>query len=246
MIELAMLSGPIIGAIIGYGTNWIAVKMLFHPRKPIAVFGKTLPFTPGIIPKRQPKLAKAIAATVSNQLLTEEALKGMLLTDEMKDKISCSVLQFVENQTDNRTSLHQVSDKIGDGIASMIIHALNDVVKGTFLAMMVNESTLENLRPLVTEKIGKITLGEIATLTVDSGADIGGLAEKIYVDLLEKHLSDLLKVLDLEGMIEKKVAELDVMELERLLLGIMKKELDTVVWLGAVIGFVIGGVNILI
>ena len=47
---LAKLSGPIIGAIIGYFTNYIAVKMLFYPRKEIKVFGHVLPFTPGAIP----------------------------------------------------------------------------------------------------------------------------------------------------------------------------------------------------
>ena len=60
-------SGPIIGAIIGYITNFIAVKMLFHPYKPIKIFGFTLPFTPGIIPKRKPKLAKAISRAVGDR-----------------------------------------------------------------------------------------------------------------------------------------------------------------------------------
>ena len=42
---------PLIGAVIGYFTNMIAVKMLFYPRKPIYVFGHQLPLTPGAIPK---------------------------------------------------------------------------------------------------------------------------------------------------------------------------------------------------
>lgn len=45
------IAGPVIGAVIGYFTNFIAVKMLFHPKKEIKVFGHKLPFTPGAIPK---------------------------------------------------------------------------------------------------------------------------------------------------------------------------------------------------
>ncbi len=40
---LQQLSGPVIGAIIGYCTNYIAVKMLFYPRKEIYVCGHKLP-----------------------------------------------------------------------------------------------------------------------------------------------------------------------------------------------------------
>ena len=56
---LKYLAGPLIGAVIGYCTNYIAVKMLFYPRKEIRVFGHRLPFTPGAIPKGQQRLAKA-------------------------------------------------------------------------------------------------------------------------------------------------------------------------------------------
>ena len=41
---------PLIGAGIGYVTNWIAIKMMFRPTKAIKIGKFTLPFTPGIIP----------------------------------------------------------------------------------------------------------------------------------------------------------------------------------------------------
>ena len=70
---------PIIGAIIGYETNWIAVKMLFRPRKEVRVFGKRLPFTPGVIPRGQARLAKAVGNVVETQLLTPEYMGEKLL-----------------------------------------------------------------------------------------------------------------------------------------------------------------------
>ena len=72
---LEKLAGPLIGAVIGYCTNYIAVKMLFYPKKEIKIWGHKLPFTPGAIPKGKPRLAKAIGNIVANTLLTEEDLK---------------------------------------------------------------------------------------------------------------------------------------------------------------------------
>ena len=80
MQYLHYLSGPLVGAIIGYFTNYIAVKMLFHPYKPVKIFGKTLPFTPGVIPKNKPRLAHAIARAVADVLLTKQDIAG-LITD---------------------------------------------------------------------------------------------------------------------------------------------------------------------
>ena len=54
-MTLQNLSGPIIGAIIGYCTNYIAVKMLFYPRNEVKVCGHKVPFTPGAIPKGKPR-----------------------------------------------------------------------------------------------------------------------------------------------------------------------------------------------
>ena len=49
---LNVLSGPVIGAAIGYITNDIAIRMLFRPHKAVYVFGRRLPFTPGIVPRK--------------------------------------------------------------------------------------------------------------------------------------------------------------------------------------------------
>nr|MBQ5810948.1 DUF445 family protein [Clostridia bacterium] len=84
---LHYILGPLIGALIGYLTNFIAVKMLFRPYTPKKLFGKTLPFTPGIIPKRKDALAKAIGNAVGHRLFTGDDLKDLLLAEKTKDKV---------------------------------------------------------------------------------------------------------------------------------------------------------------
>ena len=76
---------PVAGAIIGYFTNDIAIKMLFRPYKPIYIGKRQLPFTPGLIPRNQERLAKRIADTIMGSLLTPgelQTLAGRLLQTE--------------------------------------------------------------------------------------------------------------------------------------------------------------------
>ena len=87
MSILHYLGGPLIGAVIGYCTNYIAVKMLFRPYKEIKIGGFTLPFTPGIIPKRQKDLARAVGNAVGNSLVTESDLNEMLLSESLENSV---------------------------------------------------------------------------------------------------------------------------------------------------------------
>ena len=68
---------PVAGAIIGYFTNDIAIKMLFRPYKPIYIGKRQLPFTPGLIPRNQERLAKRISDTIMGSLLTPDELQNL-------------------------------------------------------------------------------------------------------------------------------------------------------------------------
>lgn len=62
---------PLVGGAIGWLTNLLAIKMLFHPRKP--VMGMQ-----GLLPRRQQDLAASVGDVVGNELVpTDELLKGL-------------------------------------------------------------------------------------------------------------------------------------------------------------------------
>jgi uncharacterized membrane protein YheB (UPF0754 family) len=65
---------PLTGALIGYSTNWLAIRMLFRPHGEKRVFGLRLPFTPGLIPKNKARLAKKMGEAVGTRVLTAEIL----------------------------------------------------------------------------------------------------------------------------------------------------------------------------
>ena len=65
---------PVLGAIIGYVTNAVAIRMLFRPYREWRLLKVRVPFTPGIIPRQRYKLAENIGQMVSDELLTEDTL----------------------------------------------------------------------------------------------------------------------------------------------------------------------------
>ena len=96
MIELStlwpLIVPPIAGAVIGYFTNDIAIQMLFRPYKAIYLGKFQLPFTPGLIPSNQPRLAKRVSDTIMGSLLTPEELqrlaKKLLETERVESALT--------------------------------------------------------------------------------------------------------------------------------------------------------------
>lgn len=74
---LTLAVPPIAGGVIGYFTNDLAIKMLFRPYKPILLGSYQLPFTPGLIPRNQERLAKRVSDTIMGSLLTPEELQRL-------------------------------------------------------------------------------------------------------------------------------------------------------------------------
>ncbi|MDR2719020.1 MAG: DUF445 family protein, partial [Treponema sp.] len=81
---LLFIIPPVAGAIIGFVTNAIAIKMLFRPLREIRVFGLRLPFTPGILPRQRKRLAVSIGSMVERELLTAEVLRNRLANIDIK------------------------------------------------------------------------------------------------------------------------------------------------------------------
>ena len=67
---------PIAGALIGYMTNWLAIRMLFRPLRAHYLFGIHIPLTPGIIPRRRTELAESIGRMVATDLLGPESVRA--------------------------------------------------------------------------------------------------------------------------------------------------------------------------
>lgn len=74
---LLLVAPPIAGGIIGYFTNDLAIKMLFRPYKALYLGDRRLPFTPGLIPRNQERLARRVSETITGSLLDPDALQDI-------------------------------------------------------------------------------------------------------------------------------------------------------------------------
>ncbi len=284
-------SGPIIGAVIGYCTNYIAVKMLFYPRKELKVCGHKVPFTPGAIPKGKPRLAKAIGSTVANMLLTEEDMKQKMLSAETEEAVINKMMEGLSGKVytgvgkicatyEEYTALkakvsENITGQIMDSIEKMdlktvIMREAERVIKektaGTMLAMFLNDEMLgtfmqpvgdelenyiaENSRAFVQKEVEEKMLVLEQKSMLDVCNEMNLQEEKIregirsaYRSVSEKAVSGILKNVNISMMIEEKINEMQIEELEKMVLTIMKKELDTIVNLGALVGGILGILN---
>ena len=113
---------PLFGAIIGYFTNWLAIKMLFRPLAPKYFMGKQLPFTPGVIPSRRDELADRIGEVISTYLINDQELKRVLLEprvhQELAEKLEQGWLHWVDNEQDLAQFVDLYSETTLDDILS--------------------------------------------------------------------------------------------------------------------------------
>jgi len=68
---------------------------------------------------------------------------------------------------------------------------------------------------------------------------------KAYEDIIAKNLSGVLETVNISEVVCSKINELDLQELERIIMVLIKKELNALIWLGGLLGIVMGFVGVL-
>ena len=294
--------GPVVGAVIGYITNDIALRMLFRPHQAKYFMGIHIPFTPGIIPKEKHRIAASIGKAVSENLMNREVLEKSLLSDEMLSKVGSAIDEFVTTQSGNDETIeqfarHYLTDDdinamrtdVSNGIVKMITSKLQDNSLGDKIAHMATEHALEKTRNslagrfgadmlvqavaqpiekimakhineilqnnsqqmiqgLVTEESNHLmglTMRELMTDHAEQVAQIKGGILNAYRVIITEHLPRILQDIDISTIIEQRINEMDMNEAEAIIMDVMKKELRAIVWLGALLGSIMGTINAL-
>ncbi len=188
---------PIIAAFIGWFTNYLAVKMLFHPKNPIRFLGFTIQ---GVFPKRQELFAQKLGTVVSKELISIDELLA-----KIKDSNSSKeILPFIEARIDQF-----IHTKLKEEIP--------------LLSMFIKDSTIEKIKGGMVSEV-----------------------EKILPDVMQKLSDNLKSQVNVEQIVFEKVKNFSSDKLEEILYSIMKKEFVFIEIIGAVLGFLIGVIQILI
>lgn len=186
---LRVLILAIIGGLIGYITNVIAIKLIFRPINPIKVPIFNIEII-GMIPKRKKEIAINIGRIVEEQFLSIDEITNNLVTEQDKEYII-------------------------DYIKVKIKLILNE-------KMVLIPSTI---RSLVQNYISEIIEDEVR-----EGID----------ELCEEMIAKASNRINIKEIIENKINELDLYELEIIILQIVKNELRHIEILGLILGFFIG------
>ncbi|AYF54051.1 DUF445 family protein [Clostridium botulinum] len=121
-----ILFSAIVGAVIGYITNWLAIKMLFRPHKEKRIFGIKIPFTPGLIPKEQGRIAKSVGDAVGNHLLTKEAMVDALKDNKVDDKFKQLINKKIKSIINKNISIKdQLRNIIGVQFERIVFNSKN-------------------------------------------------------------------------------------------------------------------------
>lgn len=188
---------PVISAFIGWITNWVAIKMLFHPREEKSVLGIKIQ---GIFPKRQRQFAEKLGGLVARELISFDEIAGKINSPETVQK----ALPTIESHVN-----HFIDTKLKEEIP--------------LLSMFITDNTLV--------KIKKGIVQEVETMMPEL---LGGLLDGMKRDL------------NVEKIVTDKVIAFSSDKLEDILMSIMKKEFKFVELVGAVLGFLIGLLQVLL
>ncbi len=208
---------PILGAFIGYITNWLAIKMLFKPYEPKYIFGVHIPFTPGLIPRRREEIAEAIAKTVEEHILPQNKLIKLFESSGYKERLHKRVELVIDDLIDS--IVEDIRKTIKDGISIGKIN-IKGVVLLTALDKIIDKA-VDNLKEKLKKK----------------------LIEKAS-DRIEKHIEEeipiLIKQLNIRQMVIETFMEIDIQTLEKIVIGFSENQLKHITYTGAVLGFLIG------
>lgn len=324
-MEASYIIAPLLGGVIGYITNDIAIRMLFRPHKAKYVFGIHIPFTPGIIPKEKGRIAEAVGGVISENLMNKEVLERYLLSEDMIGKIRSAAEEFIATQQRNNETVAQflghylskeeidtISQNINRSITKQTYEKLADSSVGEKVARIAIDHVAQKLTidgaqellaglggalhglggmaaglfggnivakflGLLREPAEHFLANNINTMLKSNGEEIvsnmiGGevdnflnkpvckllegheeqlnqavnTVESIYRNVITDHLPKILDSIDISKIVRERINEMDVNETEKLIFQVMDKELKAIVWLGALLGLVMGSINILI
>jgi uncharacterized membrane protein YheB (UPF0754 family) len=187
---------PFLGAVIGYVTNAIAIRMLFRPLAEIRVLGVRLPLTPGIIPKQRGQLAESIGQMVSRELLTEEAVRRQLATENFQIKLEQNIDSLLGDII--TTPLAELQK----GNQELVFTSVEGFLSEGLYSFFSSRSFIHGVRGIlsrVVRSLGEKRIGELI-----GEAPVGALVVERLIPLLSQPESRGKIARALEGWLERR------------------------------------------
>ncbi len=160
---------PLVGAVIGWLTNYVAIKLLFRPHYPTKILGLTFQ---GLIPKRRKEISRSIAQVIEKELLNSKDLGQALGGMDLKKEVE----QIVENVVEHRIKPAKIKKiplvgLVSDSLTAQLKHLLSkeillhlDKKKSAFAK---NFSSKLDVKNLLASRIDKLDSHKFEGLLTD-------------------------------------------------------------------------------
>jgi uncharacterized membrane protein YheB (UPF0754 family) len=220
---LLFIIPPVAGAIIGYVTNAIAIKMLFRPLREIRVFGIRVPFTPGILPRQRKRLAVSIGAMVERELLTAEVLRNRLANIDIKN------FQGIVTEFLRRDDVRKEFESKGRILMRNIFSKMNTFQR-FFISAGQYDQTMEQKMPEIIDEL----IGSVESLLQEDRIKAKILAA------VDGQIENILASIDIKTLVAERIDSLDMERVERIILDVMADQFKWINVFGGLLGFLIG------
>jgi len=214
---------PVAGAIIGYVTNAIAIKMLFRPLNPIYIFGFKLPFTPGILPRQRKRLAISIGAMVERELLTAEVLRNRLANIDVKN------FQGIVTEFLRRDDIRKEFESKGRVLMRNIFFKMNTLQR-FFISVGQYDQTLEQRMPEIIDEL----ISSVETLLQEDRIKAKILAA------VDGQIENILASINIKTLVSDRIDSLEMVRVEKIILDVMADQFKWINVFGGLLGFLIG------
>lgn len=169
-----------IGGLVGFGTNWVAIKMLFHPR--VRVFG-----VQGVVPARRLELARSVGITLEEHLISGDRMHRLLVgsgaVNQAIDKLATHLPRLLEDPDARELITREVTGTIQETMGDVIVSAkskLKDKARSNFSALLGGGTAAASLGPLA---------GVMAAGAIKSGI-LDGVVDKLVDNMAEEMRRD--------------------------------------------------------
>ncbi len=175
--------------------------------------------------------------------------------DRFIDKISESIHETVKEADIGNIIQEKINEETGEKFKGSIMgllggKAISDTISREVrdkINIYIDENGKEIIRGMVQKEVEKYTkscIGDVTTKVGLSDFDLVSFLMKVYEDIIIGKIHNVLVAIDISSVVKERIDEMDIVELEDLILKIMKRELNALVDLGAIIGFILGLVNL--
>ncbi|MGD9588708.1 MAG: DUF445 domain-containing protein [Pyrinomonadaceae bacterium] len=197
-VKIALLI--IFATVHGYVGAWLAVRMLFRPRRPFKLLGIPL-FPQGMIPRHRERLANAIGKAVGDELVSQETIMDELLgKDFLRKKIRAVVDSYVEDLVSREWP--SLIDTLPATVRVPVLDALTGLqlrVAEHIEAVLKSDESLEAIRGFVTRRVDEF-LSQRASELIDEASFAN------IVDFLEDRIGSAIASPSLETKVREFVS----------------------------------------